>query len=183
MDGRCHGAMSQYDTEQSDRNENYSQNHVNIYQLIRGDQIRLNMQNIATFSDAQFKLISDELNRCFPDLDGAYLFGSGASNELRNDSDLDFAILQPAPLDANFVIEFKAFVSQSLRRDCDVVDLRAADTVTAAQVVVNGRTLTESNPLVVANFETMALSRYALLNEERSEILNDIQTTGTIHGR
>ena len=32
-------------------------------------------------------------------------------------------------------------------------------------------------------FETMALSRYALLDEERWEILKDIEATGTVYGR
>lgn len=113
---------------------------------------------------------------------GAYLFGSAAVSEMRTDSDLDVAVLQDSALNPAQVLKLKEFASMELRRDIDVVDLIRADTVTAAQVVSTGIAILSCVPLKMAEFETRAYSSYALLNEERAEILKDIETTGTIHG-
>jgi hypothetical protein len=81
------------------------------------------------------------------------------------------------------VLALKSYISQTFRRDSDIVDLLRADTVTAAQVVVTGVEILSIEPRKLAEFETMVLSRYALLNEERAEILLDIEKKGTIYGR
>ena len=128
-------------------------------------------------------LLAREILQRFPKIHGAYLFGSAATGELRADSDLDIALLQLDAIPPSDVISLKGFLSERFRRDSDIVDLYRSDSVTAAQVVTTGIEILNSSPRKVAEFETMALSRYALLNEERSEILKDIETTGTIYGR
>ena len=128
-------------------------------------------------------LLAGEITARFPGIYGAYLFGSAASGQMRPESDLDIAILRPSPLSPDEVLGFKSFLSQKLRRDSDILDLYRTDSVTAAQVVTTGIEILSLNPLKMAEFETMALSRYALLNEERSEILKEIESTGTIYGR
>ena len=127
--------------------------------------------------------IATEIAQCFPEIYGSYLFGSAAAGELRADSDLDVALLCQVSPTPEAVLRFKAFVSQMFRRDVDVIDLYRADSVTAAQIVTSGVAISSIDSLKMAEFETMALSRYALLNEERSEILKDIQLTGVIYGR
>ena len=131
----------------------------------------------------EIEKLSAEIRRLFPDSHGAYLFGSAYTGNMRPDSDIDLAILQLPELMPDEVLALKSFVSRSFRRDTDVVDLYRADSVTAAQVVTTGLVILNVAPLKLAEFETMALSRYALLNEERAEILKDIQSTGTIYGR
>ena len=128
-------------------------------------------------------LLANEILRRFPEINCAYLFGSAAADELRDDSDLDIALLQFNALVPSDVISLKGYLSERFRRDSDIVDLFRADSVTAAQVVTTGIEILNLSPRQVADFETMALSRYALLNEERSEILKDIEMTGTIYGR
>ena len=78
---------------------------------------------------------------------------------------------------------FKEAVSRKLRRDTDVVDLMRADTVTIAEVVSTGQAIIARDLDRIAFFETLAYSKYALLNEERREILEDIAESGVIHGR
>lgn len=136
-----------------------------------------------SLSQLDLNTISAEISLCFPTQYGSYLFGSAAAAELRLESDLDIALLCPEEPSSESILNFKSFISQKFRRDVDVVDLYRADSVTAAQIVSAGISLTNNNPLKMAEFETMALSRYALLNEERNEILNDIQLTGTIYER
>ena len=128
-------------------------------------------------------LLAQEIFKIFPNVYGAYLFGSAASGELRPESDLDIALLQIGALLPEDVLCLKATVSQKFRRDTDIIDLYRADSVTAAQVVTTGIEILSAKRLKMAEFETMALSRYALLNEERAEILKDIQATGNIYGR
>jgi uncharacterized protein len=129
------------------------------------------------------ELLGQEIQRLFPQAIGAYLFGSAASHSLRDESDLDIAILQPDELIPLVALELKSYISQTYKRDCDIVDLVRADTVTAAQIVTTSLEIFTLSPVEMAEFETMALSRYALLNEERSEILRDIEQTGKIYGR
>lgn len=74
-------------------------------------------------------------------------------------------------------------MSQLLRRDVDLVDLARADTVTVAQVVVNGERLYKDDSSVADFFETTALSAYALLNEERADIISNIIQSGTVDDR
>ena len=128
-------------------------------------------------------LLAEEISKRFPGAYGAYLFGSAASGQLRPESDLDVAILRVNPLSPDEVLELKSFISQKFRRDSDILDLYRVDSVTAAQVVTTGFEILSLNPFKMAEFETMALSRYALLNEERREILKDIEATGTVYGR
>jgi len=128
-------------------------------------------------------LLAEEISLRFPGAYGAYLFGSAASGQLRPESDLDVAILRVNPLSPDEVLELKSFISQKFRRDSDILDLYRVDSVTAAQVVTTGFEILILNPFKMAEFETMALSRYALLNEERREILKDIEATGTVYGR
>jgi hypothetical protein len=54
--------------------------------------------------------------------------------------------------------------------------------VTKAQVISSGELLFAVNSAEMAQFETVVLSQYALLNEERAGILADIATKGSIHG-
>jgi len=136
-----------------------------------------------TDSSINKSVLTEELAKKFPGAYGAYLFGSGASDQLRPDSDLDIAILRIDPLLPDEVLGLKSFLSKTFRRDSDIVDLYRADSVTAAQVVTTGIEILSLSAIKMAEFETMALSRYALLNEERREILKDIQDTGTIYGR
>ncbi len=129
------------------------------------------------------KQLASAVVNLFPAALGAYVFGSFATGETRADSDLDVAILQLDAMSVDAVLALKSYISQTFRRDSDIVDLLRADTVIAAQVVVTGVEILSIEPRKLAEFETMALSRYALLNEERAEILHDIEKKGTIYGR
>ena len=128
------------------------------------------------------KLLGAEVCRLFPSMYGAYLFGSATTEYMRTDSDLDIAILDLEPLSPTAVLSLKGILSEKFRRDSDIVDLYRADSVTAAQIVTTGIEISIITPLKMAEFETMAMSRYAILNEDRAEILEEINRTGRIYG-
>lgn len=67
-------------------------------------------------------------------------------------------------------------------RDVDLVDLRAASTVLRARVIAEGERLFCAAESLCAEFEDVAFSAYARLNEERRAILQDIQQRGSVYG-
>lgn len=123
------------------------------------------------------------LRDAVPDVIAIYLFGSQAQGSVRADSDIDLAILPSAPIDPVERWTVQEDLSIALRRDVDLVDLRAASTVMRMQVIRQSQLLYESDTTARQEFEMYTYSSYALLNEERAAILQDIQERGRIHGR
>lgn len=62
------------------------------------------------------------------------------------------------------------------------MDLRSASTVMQMQVVATGTVIAESDRTGRQEFEMHTSSAYALLNEERAGILDDIQARGHVYG-
>lgn len=122
------------------------------------------------------------LREALPDLKVVYVFGSAAQGQpLRPDSDVDLAVLPARPLDAVARWDLQERLAALLHRDVDLVDLRSASTVMRVQVLRTGRVLYEANPGTRQRFEMHALSAYALLNEERAAILEDIHERGQVY--
>ncbi len=111
-----------------------------------------------------------------------YLFGSQETGGSRPDSDVDLAFCLDEKPSASSVFALKTDLSSLLHADVDLVDLLRADTVTQAQVVSTGRRIQTASESQAAFFEVTVLSKYARLNEERREILNDIQKRGSVRG-
>lgn len=114
-----------------------------------------------------------------------YLFGSASRNELREDSDIDLGFLT----DYNAQIdEYDKFIkAQELadifKRDVDLVHVNSASSVFKVQITYNGKLIYCSNNNKRTAFEMRALKEYAILNEERKEIVDNIRESGTVYGR
>ena len=117
-----------------------------------------------------------------PGVQAVYLFGSHADGSARPDSDLDLAVLAAAPLDPLDRWHAQEALAAEAGVDVDLVDLRSASTVMRAEVLRSGRVLLDLDPTARAFWETWTMSAYALLNEERQGILDDIRVRGRIHG-
>lgn len=105
-----------------------------------------------------------------------YIFGSTVKGRSRDDSDIDIAILTDRQID-----EYKLFIlSQKLadvsKREVDLVDLRKASTVFKVQIIKTGKLIYNSDNLRKMYFQMRAMRDYALLNEERMEIINKIKS-------
>ena len=116
-----------------------------------------------------------------PDAQAVYAFGSRADGTARAASDLDLAVLAPAPLDAVARWEAQEALAAALGVDVDLVDLRSASTVMRAEVLRSGRVVLDADPTARAFWETWTMSAYALLNEERQGILDDVRQRGRVH--
>jgi len=91
-----------------------------------------------------------------------YLFGSIARGEAAEGSDLDLALYAAGPLDLEERARIAEEVGRALgfERKVDVVDLRSASPVLAAEVVRDGQRLIERDPLIRFDFEMDAIRRF-----------------------
>jgi len=111
-----------------------------------------------------------------------YLFGSAARNELREDSDIDIAFLTNNDIDPYKCFMKAQELADIFKREVDLVNLNTSSTVFKAQVVGTGKNIYCSDDNKRMYFEMRALKEYALLNEERQVILNNIKERGSVYG-
>ena len=123
------------------------------------------------------------ISRHIPEVVAIYLFGSAATGDTNDDSDIDLAVLARQRLDPELAYALKTDLSIAFKRDIDLVDMLDADSVTAAQVILTGNLLFQSDSKACGIFETSALGQYLQLNQERQGILDDIEMRGSIYGR
>jgi predicted nucleotidyltransferase len=101
-----------------------------------------------------------------------YLFGSAARDELRSESDIDIAFLSINQVNAVDCYESSQDLYEILRRDVDLINLATASTVFSMQVIANSRLVFCNDDMSRMRYEMVVYKSYAMLNEERSEILN-----------
>lgn len=103
----------------------------------------------------------------------AYLLGSAASDRLRNDSDVDVAILPSSRtgLSVQDRLALTAALTRVFGRPVDLGVLSTANVVYAKEAVATGRVLFERDHDATARFAMLALSMYASLQEARREVL------------
>ncbi|CCJ32831.1 type VII toxin-antitoxin system MntA family adenylyltransferase antitoxin [Caloramator australicus] len=102
------------------------------------------------------------------------LFGSINKDYFRNDSDIDIAFLSDCNLSQYDIFMLAQDLADILKRDVDLIDLNKASTVFKVQVISTGRIIYSSDEYRRANFMIRALKEYALLNEERKIVLDNI---------
>ncbi|SFD26678.1 type VII toxin-antitoxin system MntA family adenylyltransferase antitoxin [Clostridium uliginosum] len=112
-----------------------------------------------------------------------YLFGSGAKNKLRDDSDIDIAFLTYNAVDAYECFMKAQELADIFKREVDLIDLNTSSTVFKAQVVGTGKRIYCSDDTKRMYFEMRTLKSYAMLNEEREVILKKIKERGTVYGK
>lgn len=112
-----------------------------------------------------------------------YVFGSSVDGIFREDSDIDIAFIS----DKKFS-EYELFITAQeladiLKREVDLINLENASTVFKAQVVGKGKVIYCNDDTRRMYFEMYAFKDYALLNEERAEILDGIRQRGSVYGK
>ena len=128
-------------------------------------------------------LIIETLRGALPEVVAIYRFGSTATGQAGNESDVDIAVLPAAPLEPSFRWDLQERLAVALHRPVDLVDLLQASTVMRMQVLESAILLFERDPASRLRFETAACSGYARLNEERRAILDQVRREGTVYGR
>lgn len=104
----------------------------------------------------------------------AYLLGSGAAGRLREDSDVDIALLpvRGASFTGGARLELAADLASLVGRPVDLGVLHTGNLVYAKEAVAGGRIIFERDPTARARFAALTLSMYADLQENRREVLH-----------
>jgi len=123
------------------------------------------------------------IRAAIPDAIAIYRFGSTVEGGMHERSDIDVAVLAARALNPVDRFELQERLAVTLRRDVDLIDLRAASTVVRMQVIVHGMPLAVFEAHEQRLFETYTYSDYARLNEERGGILDQVQREPTVYGR
>lgn len=120
--------------------------------------------------------------RAWPQALGLWAFGSRVAGHNHADSDLDLALLLPGKADAVQLWQLSAALAQQLGMDVDLLDLRAASTVMAHQVLSTGECLHVLEP-AASSWTTFVLNEKLRLDEARAPLMAQIAREGTVHGR
>ena len=118
-----------------------------------------------------------------PDVIAIYRFGSTAERTALPTSDIDLAFLAGQAVEPLRRFELQERLALALRRNVDLVELRAASTVMRMQVLSHGLVLAAPRPGEQVRFENYVYGSYARLNEERQAILEQVRREGTVYGR
>lgn len=109
-----------------------------------------------------------------PKVQAVYLFGSFGTESERSDSDVDLALLLPVGArDSLAASALAGALAQTLGREVDLINIRAANTVFQKEIVMSDRRIYCADPAAADEFEMMVISSYQKLNEERREIIED----------
>ncbi len=112
-----------------------------------------------------------------PKTQAIYLYGSTASGQEHERSDVDLGILLPhreAREIGSLVLSDTRFTLEALtRREVDLVNLRRSPIVLQKEVIAGGIRIFTQDSSVVDEYEMLVLSFYGKLNEERAGILEE----------
>lgn len=100
------------------------------------------------------------------------LFGSAAREELRQDSDVDIAFISALPAPSAYELFMASSeLADLVNNEVDLIYFPNANPVFKAQIIGTGEVLYDSEPFLRQTAFMIALKEYALLNDERKEIV------------
>jgi uncharacterized protein len=115
-----------------------------------------------------------------PQAVAVWLFGSGASDTLRSDSDIDVAVLVDQPMSAQQIFEHAEAVARLLGRDVDLIDFARTSTVLQHQILTTGVRIDCQDTTRTDIYEAFCRSEYLRLNAQRKAQLRDVFARGTV---
>jgi predicted nucleotidyltransferase len=109
------------------------------------------------------------LRQRLPALQGVWLFGSEAKGTAHAGSDIDIAVLGPAPFDAVQLFDVGLDLGVLAGRDVDLVDLRRLPVVVQKEVLVEGRRIDGIDGAACEAFESLAIAMYVAFRDELAQ--------------
>ena len=102
------------------------------------------------------------------------LFGSAARGEMHQYSDMDIAFISELPAPSAYELFMAASeLADLVHREVDLIYFPQANPVFKAQIIGSGEVLQDFEPYVRQTAFMQALKEYALLNDERKEIMEN----------
>jgi predicted nucleotidyltransferase len=118
---------------------------------------------------------------CLPEIQAIYLFGSWATAQQNEQSDLDLALLLPqqqAKALANlYGSKLHKALESLLKIDIDLINIREANTVLQKEVIADARRVYCADAYAADEFEMLTMSYYQKLNDERAAVLQSFYKT------
>ncbi|VVH54835.1 hypothetical protein BAZOLSSOX_2077 [uncultured Gammaproteobacteria bacterium] len=127
------------------------------------------------------KIIIEHLQQ-IPQLLAIYIFGSIASGENIESSDIDIAFLAQDKLDNIARWDLSQKLSIVLQCDVDLVDLRRCSEVFRFQIISNGKLIYTKDEKKIQAFSDRCYWLYLDLQELKLQQYQDIQKTGLVYG-
>lgn len=115
------------------------------------------------------------LKEQLPDLIAIILFGSYGTPYERHESDLDLAILTNDSNDPVKLWNIAQEIAMKINKDVEIIDLQKASTVFCFDILTTGNLIYCSDELKFAKFDNLIMSMYLRFQEERKDILEDIE--------
>ena len=111
-------------------------------------------------------------------IDGIYIFGSISRGELREESDIDIAIV--GDLSFSDKLDFICDLEKKLKKKIDLIDFNRSNLNFQAEIITNGKLIycldEEKNDLL----EYKILSKYLVFEEDRKIVLDEIYKRGSV---
>jgi len=107
-----------------------------------------------------------------------YIFGSTVKNRDRRESDIDIAILTDRKVGEYELFNLSQKLADILKKEVDLIDLNKASTVFKTQIIKTGKLIYNSDNLKKMYFHMRTMKDYAILNEERQEVIDKIKSRG-----
>ena len=105
-----------------------------------------------------------------------YIFGSTVKNRDRGDSDIDIAVLTGKRVDEYELFILSQKLADILKKEVDLIDLNRVSTVFKIQIIKTGNLIYNSNNRKKMYFQMRTMKAYAILNEERQEVIDKIKS-------
>ncbi len=125
--------------------------------------------------------IINTIKATIPDVMAIYLFGSMASGNFTNDSDIDIAVLTHKEIEKQTLTTAKNQLSQTLNRDIDLIDLVSASTVFQYEILTSAKRIFEISKDQVDPIEIKMMALYLDFQEMRQDLVDHIQKRGSVY--
>lgn len=130
--------------------------------------------------------LDPSINQCIiaeiPRVQAIYRYGSAFSIYERQDSDVDIAVLSSEQISIEQITRLSVALMKITGREIDLHDMRKLPVTLRVQIVMEGERIYGKDPAAAEAYETLTLSKYVRLNEERHQILKDIGKRAQIYG-
>ena len=126
---------------------------------------------------------TNALLAALPDVVAIYVFGSAATGDFSEGSDLDLAVLGPRPYDGQRLYDVARSLEASLDVDVDLVDLITAPTLLKFEVIARGRNVYCADRDAALDFEGRSLTEYGDYQFRVAPMLEAVRETGRAYAR
>lgn len=112
------------------------------------------------------------------DIESLYIFGSFVKKELREDSDIDIAVI--GTFNFKKRIEYIYDLEKILNAKIDLIDFNKVDLLFQIEIITNGKCLFCKDRYEKEKLEMKILSKYLTLEEDRKVVIESIYKRGTV---